>query len=361
MLQCSNAVRRFKKDILRRFGGKLFALGGAFLLLWSLTAAGPIEPPQNSAPQQKQPSPSPPPDNEGQVLLPPAAPPKTSDKDDFRLKVEANLVVLNATVLDKNSKPVTDLGQNDFQVFENGVEQKLKVFKREDVPVSVGLIVDNSGSMRDKRKGVNAAALKFVRTSNPMDEVFIVNFNDESFLDADFTDNMKLLEEGLEKIDSRGGTALYDALEMSLKYLTERGTRDKKVLLVITDGEDNASRLSLEQVVKSVQHSNAVIYTVGLLANEGGHSLRRAKRALEALSKASGGAAFFPKNPAEVDSIATAISNDIRNQFVLAYTPTNLSHDGSFRKVEVKVNSRKYGKLLVRTRTGYYAKEQTAG
>ncbi len=179
-----------------------------------------------------------------------------------------------------------------------------------------------------------------------------MNFNDESYLDADFTDNMKLLQDGLEKIDARGGTALYDAMAMSLKYLTERGTRDKKVLLIVTDGEDNASRLSLEQAVRAVQHSNAVIYTVGLLGEEGPRSTRRAKRAVEEISKASGGAVYFPKNPDEVISIAAQISNDIRNQFVLAYTPANLARDGSFRKVEVKVSSRKYGKLSVRTRNG---------
>ena len=286
-------------------------------------------------------------------------PQKLADQgDDFRLRVETNLVVLNATVLDKNSKAITDLAQGDFHVFENDVEQPIKIFKREDIPVSVGILVDNSGSMRDKRRGVNAAALKFVRSSNPKDEVFIVNFNDEAFLDADFTDNIKLLDEGLEKIDARGGTALYDALSMSLKYLTERGTRDKKVLLIITDGEDNASRMSLEQTVKAIQHSNTVIYTVGLLGDEGPRATRRAKRALEGISKASGGAVYFPKNPDEVNSIANAISDDIRNQFVLAYTPSNLARDGSFRKVEVRVSSRKYGKLSVRTRNGYYASNQ---
>ncbi|MBI2817951.1 MAG: VWA domain-containing protein [Acidobacteria bacterium] len=355
MRQCNNVVRRNSKTGFRRAGGKIVSLFVASTLLWLLTAAHP----QFGAAQQDRQAPGA--NLGGQSPVPPPAPPKNSAKNEFRLKVEADLVVLNATVLDKNSRPVTDLAQSDFRVFENGMEQKLKVFKREDIPVSVGIMVDNSGSMRDKRRGVNAAALKFVRTSNPLDEVFIVNFNDEAFLDADFTDNIKLLEEGLEKIDSRGGTALYDALEMSLKYLVDKGTRDKKVLLVVTDGEDNASRASLEQVVKQVQRSDVMIYTVGLLADEGGSSLRRAKRALEAFSKASGGSAFFPKNPSEVDSIATNISNDIRNQFVLAYTPTNAAHDGTFRKVEVKVNSRKYGKLMVRTRTGYYAKEHPAG
>ncbi len=322
--------------------GTLFALLSGVVLLWSATSAQIAsqlrdDPP---APQQNQ---------------------KHDDSnDDFVLKTETDLVVLHATVLDKKDKPVTDLHQDDFTVLEDNIPQKLKIFKREDIPVSVGILVDNSGSMRDKRKGVNAAALKFVQTSNPRDEVFIVNFNDEAYLDADFTDNIKLLQEGLDKIDARGGTALYDALSMSLKYLSDKGSRDKKVLLIVTDGEDNASRTSLEQVVKSIQRSNVVIYTVGLLGEEGPGPTRRAKRALEAFSKASGGAAYFPRNPSEVDSIATAISSDIRNQYVLAYTPANLSNPGTFRKVEVRANSKKYGKLSVRTRNGYYPTEMQA-
>jgi VWFA-related protein len=279
-------------------------------------------------------------------------------QDDYRLRVETDLVVLHATVTDQNAKPVTDLAQEHFKVFENNVEQKLKVFKREDIPISVGLIVDNSGSMRDKRKGVNAAALKFVQSSNSNDEVFIVNFNEEAFLDADFTDNMRLLEEALEKIDARGGTAFYDAVDMSLQHLTERATLDKKVLIAITDGEDNASRLSLEQIVQTVQRSNVMIYTVGLLGGESGRSLRRAKRALENISRASGANVYFPKDPNDVLSVANQIANEIRNQYVLAYTPINLAKDGKFRKVEVRVNAPKKGKLSVRTRTGYYAEAQ---
>ncbi len=290
--------------------------------------------------------------------VPPAR--NASQQEGFRLRVETDLVVLHATVLDKMGKPVTELTRDHFQVYENNVEQQLKVFKQEDTPVSVGILVDNSGSMRDKRKGVNAAALQFVRSSHPMDEVFIVNFNDEPFLDTDFTDNLKLLEEGLEKIDSRGGTALYSAIDASLKHLSEKGTRDKKVLLAVTDGEDNASRLSLEEIVQAVQRSDAVIYTVGLLSGESSRSVRRTKRALEAISQASGGKAYFPGSLSEVQSIASNIAADIRNQYVLAYTPTALVKDGAFRKVEVKLRApRKYGKLSVRTRTGYYADPQS--
>jgi Ca-activated chloride channel family protein len=285
-----------------------------------------------------------------------AAPPaQTKAEDDYRLKVETSLVVLHATVTDKDAKPVADLTADQFKIFENNVEQKIKVFKREDIPVSVGIVVDNSGSMRDKRKGVNAAALKFVRSSNEKDEVFIVNFNEEAFLDAEFTDSIPLLEEALEKIDARGGTALYDALDTSLQHITESASLDKRVLILITDGEDDASRISLEQLIQSVEHSNVMIYTVGLLSGEGGRTTRRAKRALEEISRASGGNVFFPKNPDDVLAVATAIADDIRNQYVIAYTPTSLSHDGGFRKVEVRVNAPKRGKLNVRTRTGYYA------
>ncbi|MBI4459306.1 MAG: VWA domain-containing protein [Acidobacteria bacterium] len=277
-------------------------------------------------------------------------------QDEFRLRVETDLVVLHATVTDKDSKPVADLQREHFRVFDNGVEQLLKVFKREDLPISVGILVDNSGSMRDKRRGVNAAALKFVRSSNPDDEVFIVNFNDEAYLDTDFTDNIKLLEEALEKIDARGGTALYDAVDLSLQHLLEKADQDKKVLLAITDGEDNASGITLEQLIKTVQRSNVMVYTVSLLSGESSRGMRRAKRALEAISEASGGAAYFPKSLEEVQTIAADIANDIRNQYVLAYTPTQSALDGSFRKVEVRVAPpKKYGKLFVRTRTGYYA------
>jgi len=277
--------------------------------------------------------------------------------DDYRLRVETDLVVLHATITDKDSRPVVDLPQESFRIFENKVEQQIKIFKREDIPVSVGILVDNSGSMRDKRKGVNAAALKFVQSSNSLDEVFIVNFNDEAFLDADFTGSIPLLEEGLEKIDARGGTALYDALDMSLAHMAERATLDKKVLIAITDGEDNASRINLERAVQAVERANVMIYTVGLLSGENGRSDRRAKRALEEISKASGGTVFFPKSPDEVLSVATAIANDIRNQYVIAYTPTNLKKDGSFRAVEIKVDAPKRGKLTVRARSGYYAQE----
>ena len=323
-------------------------------LCFSLTPSG--SPPATAG--QSQPIPPAPSTNESStavVDVPAKRKTAGEETDDYVISVEAELVVLHATVTDKNGKPVADLKRNEFRVFENKVEQKLKVFKREDIPVAVGILVDNSGSMRDKRKGVNAAALKFVKSSNPLDEVFIVNFNEESFLDAEFTGNLILLEEALEKIDARGGTAFYDAIDMSLDHLKEKATLDKRVVIAVTDGEDNASKGTLEQLVQKVNRANVMIYTAALLGSDDKRAARRAKRALEAIAKASGGTAFFPKNPAEVEQMATIIADDIRNQYVLAYTPTNAAKDGSFRRVEIQLNAPKRGKLNIRSRTGYYA------
>src|SRR5437867_10266373 len=202
--------------------------------------------------------------------------PKHEETTTFR--ADTRLVVLHATVVDKNGKLLTNLPQSAFHVFENNIEQPIKKFMREDVPVSMGLIVDNSGSMRTKRGREEASALALVKASNPQDEVFIVNFNDEAFLDQPFTSNIKELERGLAKIDSRSGTAMRDAIRMSMDYLKENGKRDKKVLVVVTDGDDNNSSVTLETLIKNIQQSEVPvqIYAVGLLSEE---EKREAKRA----------------------------------------------------------------------------------
>jgi VWFA-related protein len=278
----------------------------------------------------------------------------------FTFRSETKLVVLNATVVDKSNHLITNLGESAFRIYENNVEQTLKVFRREDVPVSVGIIVDNSGSMRDKREKVNAAALAFVKASHPQDEVFIVNFNDEAFLDQDFTNKQELLQDALKRIDQRGGTAFFDAVSMSMDHLKEKATKDKKVILVITDGEDNASQMTFEKLLRKVQESETAIYAVGLLNEEERRSARRTKRALSSLAEASGGAAFFPKDVGEVDEIAHKVALDIRNQYTLGYTPTNDAQDGTFRQVKVVLvgPAKNY---TVRTRTGYYARNSNAG
>jgi Ca-activated chloride channel family protein len=281
--------------------------------------------------------------------------------DDFKISRDVNLVVLHTTVLDRRGHFVPDLLEQHFRVFEDNVEQKLSVFRREDIPVTAGLVIDNSGSMRDKRERVNAGALTFVEASNPEDEIFVVNFNDDYYLDIEknFTNDVRELKEALERIDSRGSTALYDAVVGSLDHM-KKGTRDKRVLVVITDGEDNASRKSLEQTVQEVQLSNTLIYAIGLLSQESRRSARRARNALERLTEASGGLSFFPEGVHDVEAICLQIAHDIRNQYTLAYYPTNTKKDGSFRSVRVEVNApRNYGRVSVRTRTGYYAQTET--
>ncbi|MBM3814889.1 MAG: VWA domain-containing protein [Acidimicrobiia bacterium] len=268
---------------------------------------------------------------------------------------DTRLVLLHATVLNNKGHLVTDLPRSAFTVTENEAPQELKLFKREDVPVSLGLIIDNSGSMRDKRQKVAAAALGLVKASNRDDEVFIVNFNDEAYLDVVFTNDIKKMEEGLTRIDSRGGTAMRDAVLMSMDYLKEKGKKDKKVLLVVTDGEDNTSSTSntLEKLLARAQQSEILIYTIGLLNEEERSKAKRAQRALGALATTTGGLAYFPKELDEVESLALQVAHEIRNQYILAYSPSIQELDGSYRRIQVTAKGP--NRPVVRTRSGYYA------
>ncbi|MGD1069176.1 MAG: VWA domain-containing protein [Bryobacteraceae bacterium] len=288
-----------------------------------------------------------------------AGPAKTDtqqDSGDAVFSAESRLVPLNVTVTDKNGHLVVDLPRSAFQVLENNVVQQMKDFKREDVPVSMGLVIDNSGSMRDKRQGVESAALALVRDSNPQDEAFIVNFNDEPYLDADFTSDIKVMEQGLTRIDSRGGTAMRDAIRVSIDHLKEKAKRDKKVILVITDGNDNASVISLEALVHQAQQDDVLIYAIGLLSEEEKREAEKAKRALKLLVDSTGGQVFYPKDVSEVDRIAHQVAHDIRNQYTITYTPSNTALDGSFRQIKVLVKAP--GNPVARTRTGYYATKE---
>ena len=285
-----------------------------------------------------------------QTAKPPAAP---APDDPVTFRSDTRLVVLPISVSDKNGKLITDIKQSSFKVFENGVEQPIKVFKREDVPVSLGIIIDNSGSMREKRQKVETAALDMVKASNPQDEVFIVNFNDEAWLDVPLTSDIKAMQEGVARIDSRGGTAMRDAISMSIDYLKKEGKRQKKVLLVITDGNDNASTMNLEKLVTRAQQNEILLFSIGLLNEEERREARIAKRALDTLARESGGLAFYPKSAADVDQITLQVAHEIRNQYTIAYSPTVQEMDGSFRQIKVTVNGP--GHPQVRTRTGYYA------
>ena len=265
-------------------------------------------------------------------------------------------VVLHVTVADRRDRLITDLAERDFEVYEDGQRVPLKFFRQEDVPVSVGILVDNSGSMRDKRLRVNAAAVEFVRESHPDDEVFIVNFNDEAYLDCPFTNEIPKLQDALQRIDSRGGTALYDAARMSLDHLVEKAKHDKRVLLIITDGEDNASRTELELLVRELQEMDASqtqIYAIGLLSEEEKRSAKRAERAIKYITRATGGPAYFPETVDEVTALTRQIALDIRSQYTLVYTPPENKAPG-FRQIDIQlVGSAK--RNTVRHRPGYFA------
>ena len=272
-------------------------------------------------------------------------------------RTDTHLVDLQTTVVDKNGHLVTDLPRSAFTVYENGVVQQITGFKREDVPVSLGLVIDNSGSMRDKRAKVAAAATGLVKASNKDDEEFVVNFNDEPFLDLphhkDFTNDISELEEALSQIDARGGTAMRDAIRVSIDHLKEKAHKEKKVIVVVTDGNDNSSIISLESLIKASQQSGVLIYSIGLLSDEERRDALHAKHALEDLAKATGGEAFFPKDVSEVDRIAQEVAHDLRNQYTIQYTPSNAAMDGTFRAIKVVVNAP--GHPTPHTRSGYYA------
>jgi Ca-activated chloride channel family protein len=300
--------------------------------------------------------------------LGPANPPPPSPQasQQHRLKADVDLVVLHVTVSDNNGQFVFDLKQDNFRVFEEKAEQKISLFSRDDIPVTMGLVIDNSGSMREKREQVNAAAMTFVRTSNPQDEAFVVNFNDEYYLDTegDFTSDPKELNDALSRIDTRGSTALYDAVIGSLGHV-KKGHKDKRVLLLVTDGDDDASRKSFEDTIKAAQQSNATIYTIGVFSDDDRKNsksmVRHSKKVLTLLAQATGGQAYFPDSLNQVTPVCEQVAREIRNQYTLGYYPTNAARDGTFRSVHVDViPPRGRGKLSVRTRTGYYAATASA-
>ena len=282
--------------------------------------------------------------------------PLRKEGEGYVLHTDVEEVILNATVLE-GSKLVQDLKRENFQVFEDGVKQNIISFQHTDLPVSIALVVDNSGSMSKKRPAVNKSALDLVAASNPQDEAFVVNFSDEAFIDQEFTADANKLRDGLGHIESRGGTALYDAVVASADKLVADAKRPKQVLVIITDGEDNASTLTLEQTIRRVQQlSGPVIYCIGLLFGDemSRAEVRHARRALEMLSTETGGIPFFPRSIEQVDEIAAEVARDIRSQYTIGYHSTKPTADSGFRRVQVMADAQGKGKLNVRTRTGYF-------
>jgi VWFA-related protein len=306
-------------------------------------------PPSQSEPSQSQANPGQQTQDKGQT---------SGDNGVFVFKKEVEEVVVHATAMDSANHLVTTLDKSAFTVFENNQLQTITSFRHEDVPVAMGIVIDNSGSMREKRDKVNKAALNLVRSSNPQDQVFVVNFNDEYYLDQPFTSDINKLREALEKVEARGGTALYDAIVASSDYMKKNAKLQKKVLFVVTDGEDNASRESLEEAVRRLQEENGpTVYAIGLLGEE---KARRARRALETIAQRTGGIAFLPRTLDEVDEISRTVAHDIRNQYTIGYKPTTPKSAGGYRAIRVEAKAKGYGKLVIRTRSGYYPGQEHA-
>ena len=275
----------------------------------------------------------------------------------YTLREDAYEVRLNASVFDQSGHSIQTLDKDAFHVYEDGVPQALASFRHEDLPVSLGILIDSSGSMYDKRAAVDEASLDLVKLSNPEDEAFLVDFSWEAFIDQDFTSDINKLQQGLSYIKSSGGTAIYDALVASADYLSKNAKHPKQVLLVITDGEDNASSATLEAAIRRIQDFDGpVIYSIGLLFGDdtSKSESRTARRVLETLSEETGGQAYFPKSVKDVDAIAKEVANDIRTQYTIAYHSTKSPALGGYRRVHVDAKEKGYAKLSVRTRSGYY-------
>jgi VWFA-related protein len=295
--------------------------------------------------------------------LGPARPGEIQKRQDgiYTMHQDVDEVLLNCAVVDEKGRHVEDLGRGDFRIYEDGAPQTTTSFIHQDQPVSLGILVDNSGSMLDKRAAVHAATVNLLRASNPRDSTFIVNFSDRAYLDQGFTSDIGALSRGLSRVDSKGTTALYDAVAASADELARDGKLPKQVLLVITDGADNASRLELEEAVGRVQRlGGPVVYTIGLLFGAERDESQRARTALERLSAETGGIAYFPNSLEDVDSIAMAVAHDIRDQYTIGYRSTKPPNLEGYRSIRVEAAAPKHGKLIVRTRKGYYAKKPTA-
>jgi Ca-activated chloride channel family protein len=293
------------------------------------------------------------------VPMQPQAGEITKENGRFTLRAEASEVRLNASVVDSSGRTVDALTEDAFHVYEDGVLEKIVGFRHEDLPVSLGILIDSSGSMYDKRPAVDAASLNLVKLSNPQDEAFLVDFSSEAYIDQDFTSSIAKLQQGLSYIKSSGGTALYDAVIASADYLSKNAKRPKQVLLIVTDGDDNASSATLESTIRRVQDLDGpAIYCIGLLfGDDVSHSeAKHSREVLTELAEQTGGQAYFPKALRDVDGIAQEVAQDIRTQYTIEYHSTKPPSLGGYRTIHVEAKEKGYRGLTVRTRTGYFPK-----
>lgn len=305
---------------------------------------------QETLPQPVQETPAAPPISTITVPPPPA-----EDPNEFRVSSEVELVLLDVSVKDSAGGFVSGLTKDHFRVFENKIEQKLSVFSAQDVPVTVGLVVDNSGSIRTKKPQIVTAALALVTNSNPQDEVFVVNFNDQAAMglppNIPFTGDRELLRRALLLNPARGRTALYDGLNMALDHL-HKGRLDKKTLVLISDGGDNMSEITRDEIMRRAEGSLVTIYAIGIFDPDDSD---KSPGFLKHIARITGGEAFMPHKEDELVPVCEKIAHDIRNRYSVGYAPANRQYDGKARKLQVIATAPDGKKYEVRTRTQYVA------
>jgi Ca-activated chloride channel homolog len=340
-----------------------FRIGAAllcFLTLAGTSSAQSSSPPSAppSPPAQQSPTQQPPTDQSTDVAAPP-----DDQSPGFVFKKEIEEVVLHAAVVNDQNHLITGLGRNNFEVYEDGKRQEVTSFRKERVPIALGILVDNSGSMLPKRAKVNEAALQLVNASQDEDRVFVVNFGEDAFLDQDYTQDVGKMKAALQRVQTQGSTALYDALVAAADHLNQTSPLQKKILLVVTDGRDNASQATFQEVLHKLQSRDGpVLYAIALEQSERQNNERRNndrrnddyRQALRTLAERTGGTAFFPSSIDEVESIARQIAQDIRSQYVIGYRSSNSHAPGAYHSIQVQALDGS-ARLRVVTRTGYFS------
>jgi Ca-activated chloride channel family protein len=286
-----------------------------------------------------------------------ALPLQGGQRQPYTLSVDVDLVVLNVRVLDRNGQSVHALQKDDFEVRDNGKRQDISLFIGEDSPATVGLVLDSSASMNSKYSDVRAGALRLIQSSHRQDQIFLLYFNERLHWplppDRPFTDDVDALVQALSFTGMGGRTALYDSLAAALKH-AGRGLWEKRALIVLTDGGDNASVTRLDEILQLAQQSNVTIYAIGLFDPL---AVATNRQALKKLATLSGGDAYFPNTIEELAPVWEEIAHGIRTQYTIGYRPSVTLLDGKTHDIKVRASSPDHGKLRVHTRPGYLARK----
>jgi len=337
----------------------LLIAGSSFYAFHHANAQDPPQPPQ----PKQTPTPKDPKDKKSSQRQGAQADQQTQDPGGT-ISIDTDLVLLDVTVTDQGNNPIYDLKKEDFAVYEDKVKQEITDLTRAQVPVSFGLVIDTSGSMRSKLQQVADAAVLLVKQMREKDEAFVSSFKAEPELVQDFTGDRRDLEDALNELYASGGTSLLDAIIATADYAQQKAKQRRKALVVITDGLEKNSSVKEKEVLEALKEDEVQIYLVGFIDEEdnekglfGKSPAKKARELLVRLASDSGGRAFFPKEVSEMPAIADQIAKDLRTQYVLSYAPTNSTKDGTFRNVKVVINPKDSRKLSARTRQGYYARD----